>query len=266
MFKIGLCLSGGGAKSIVYIGLLKALEEEGIKLSVLSATSAGALIGALYSVGYSINEIEKIAVSLAEYSLTSISIFPKKSLFDNKNFLKFLEQYLNNKYFEDCKIPIFITATDLLKGEEVIFSKGELKLAVLASCSFPAIFPPVKYNDYLLVDGGVLNNTPTDILKKAKMNFIITADTYTYEEKEEYDNLLKILFRSYQLIDKMKIKFSLKKADFILKPELDEIGLTSLKEAKYIILKGYESFQRQKKEFYKKIRNSKIKYYLQFGL
>lgn len=266
MFKIGLCLSGGAAKSYVFVGLLKALEKENIPISILTGTSAGAIIAAFFGLGYSAKEIEEKTLDLINWNIGSISLFPKKSLLDNKNLKAYFQKNFENKNLEDFKIPLQISTTDLIEGKEYIIKEGPLVTALLATTAFPGMYPPIKINDKLLVDGGVLNNTPTDILKRLGSDFIITMNTYPEPKEDDYDNLLKVIFRSYQIIDINKIDNSLKIADFVFYPDLEGIKLTSIKQGKYIIDKGEESFYKQSDDFKKKLRLKKIKKFLTFGI
>jgi NTE family protein len=164
--KIGIALGSGAARGLAHIGLLKAFEDRKIKPYAITGSSMGALIGGIYASGY---PIEKIA----EFYLTlDFSIFKKfvdfkissAGLLGGERIEEFIASIIGNKSFEDLEIKFKCVATDLLTGLEIIFDKGDLVKAIRASISFPAVFVPVYYDKMFLVDGGIKNPVPVDIL------------------------------------------------------------------------------------------------------
>jgi Predicted esterase of the alpha-beta hydrolase superfamily len=158
-YKLGLALSGGGAKGFAHCGALKAMEEFDIHPDVISGTSAGAIVGALYAAGNSPVEICKMFMGKDFSTFTKFSI-PKAGFFDHTPFMGFLDKHLHVKKFEELKIPLFVVASDLDHGKSVAFSEGELGPALLASCSVPIIFNPVVIDGVHYVDGGIFRNFP----------------------------------------------------------------------------------------------------------
>lgn len=171
MKKIGLVLSGGGARTIAHLGVIKALEEEGIEFHHMSGTSAGALIAALYAGGLNPDEIFSLLVKLRIWSFAS-PVIPKRGLLGMNNAEKLLQEHLPVKTFEELQIPICVSATDLNSGKSVCFSQGDLVKPLLASCCIPVLFNPVKYEGRSYIDGGILNNLPVDLIKD-KVDFVI---------------------------------------------------------------------------------------------
>lgn len=162
--KIGLALSGGGARGIAHLGVLKALEELGLKPEMISGTSAGALFGALYAQGYSATEILQFVKQTKMVRILRLA-FSRVGLFKIEKLGKELGRYFPHNDFASLKIPLAVAATDITQGECVIFQEGELMRAVLASCCMPVIFRPIEFNNTGYVDGGLLNNLPIEPLK-----------------------------------------------------------------------------------------------------
>ena len=176
--KIGLALGSGGARGLAHIGVLKALEEYDIKISYICGSSIGALVGAAYAIGMPVKEMEERALQIDWKQMAKL-FFPTLSLsaLINDNFLwKFLKSIFNDKEFEDSNIPFSAIATDIETGEMLIVDSGKISHAVRASVSIPMIFSPVKYNKYILVDGGLTNPIPVDIVKKQNMDRIIAVN------------------------------------------------------------------------------------------
>ena len=163
-YKIGLALSGGGAKGFAHLGAFRLLEECGIKPDIISGTSAGALAGVLYADGYSSEEIIDIFTG-REFSEFAKPQIPKSGLFEMKRMNGFLQKHLRAKRFEDLKTPLVVIATDLDKGISHEFRSGSLIEAIVASCSIPIIFSPVLIDGSHFVDGGLFRNFPVSNIR-----------------------------------------------------------------------------------------------------
>jgi predicted acylesterase/phospholipase RssA/glycosidase len=164
-YKLGLALSGGGAKGFAHIGVFRLLEECKLTPDIISGTSAGAIAGVLFADGYSSAEIQDLFTG-REFSEFAQLQIPKDGLFDNKRFHTFLEHCLRAKRFEDLKIPLVVVATDLDNGKSHEFRSGPIADAVVASCSIPIIFSPVEINGIHYVDGGLFRNFPVSTIRK----------------------------------------------------------------------------------------------------
>ena len=176
--KIGLALGSGAARGLTHIGVLKAIEEKGIQIDYISGSSIGALIGAVYAIGMPVEEIERIALQ-TNWKLMAKIFSPTLSLSSlvNANYLsEFLSTWFGNKTFNDLKIPFSAITTDIQTGKMVVIEKGDLLSAIRASISIPIIFSPVTLGKYKLVDGGLVNPTPVDIVKKKGMDKVIAVN------------------------------------------------------------------------------------------
>lgn len=176
--QIGIALGSGGARGITHIGVLKAIEEKGIKLHYISGASIGALIGAAYSLGIPLSEIEDIALQTDWKTMAKIfqPSFSLHSLVNTNYLSEFLSTWFGNKTFNDLIIPFSAVASDIHSGKLYVFEKGDLITAIRASISIPVIFSPVIIGNHILVDGGLMNPTPVDIVRKKKVDKIIAVN------------------------------------------------------------------------------------------
>jgi len=176
--KTGIALGGGGAKGLAHIGVLKVLEGHGIVPDMVSGTSIGALIGALYCLHGSIAAVREFALGFEDANLSPY-LAPHPSgagLISEKRIRNFLDTTLGSGLIEDLDRPFFCPATDIRRGREVMFARGRLALAVRASISVPVIFRPVRHGRNYLVDGGLVNPVPVDVLKRNGAGFTIAVN------------------------------------------------------------------------------------------
>ena len=271
--KIGLVLSGGGAKGFAHIGVLKVLEEQGVEISYIGGTSMGAIIGGLYASGYSATQIDSIFHETDFDALLS-DFIPRasKNFYEKRNdeiyaftlpfnklrigiptaLSKGMYNYnLLNKLtykvrhirdFNKLPIPFLCVATDIETGEEVLLNKGYLAQAMLASGAFPTLFSPVEIDGRLLVDGGVTNNYPIEEVKKLGADFIIGVDVQDdLKDRKSLKDATRILVQisNLQMIDKMKKK--IKETDIYIKPDITKFSVISFDQGRDIIKKGEEA-------------------------
>jgi NTE family protein len=187
--KVGLVLSGGGARGLAHIGVLKVLQREGIPIDIIAGTSMGAILGAAYGSGKTLVEIENIALKFSRRSelIKLLDLSPRRrGLLEGHRVREFLADFFGDcRTFDHLKYPMAINAVDLITGEEIVFTKGELLPALYATSAIPGIFSPVSFNNHMLVDGGVLNNLPVDQARKLGANLIIAVNVHT---ELQYDN------------------------------------------------------------------------------
>ncbi|WP_281297936.1 patatin-like phospholipase family protein [Flavobacterium limnophilum] len=271
--KIGLVLSGGGAKGFAHVGVLKVLEESGIKIDFIGGTSMGAVIGGLYASGYNATQIDSI-VRVTNFDNLLIDYIPRssKSFYEKRNdelyalilpFNKFkigapqslsrgmFNYNLFNKLtlhvrhvrdFNQLPIPFLCIATDIEKGEQILLDKGVLAQALYASSALPSVFSPVILDDRFLIDGGVTNNYPIEEVRKLGADIIIGVDVQNgLRDREQLRDGTKILFQitNLQMIEKMKLNS--KNTDIYIKPDIKDYGAVSFEKAKEIIQKGEEA-------------------------
>ncbi len=161
--NIGLVLSGGGARGAAHIGVIKALEENGIFPTHISGTSAGAIVGALYAAGVSWSEMLNFFKTISIFQ-TNRYARNKPGFIDTEKFYDDLQTYFIKDNFDSLKKPLFVTAANIIDGTLKVFSKGQLIKPIMASASFPGVFTPTEINGKFYVDGGTLNNFPVEPL------------------------------------------------------------------------------------------------------
>jgi NTE family protein len=197
--SIGLVLSGGGVRGVAHLGVLKLLEEMGLRPSFISGTSAGALVGALYAAGHPINAIFE---AFKETPLLKVANFThrKPGFIDIEKFMQKLEEYFPGNSFESLKIKLFVTATDLIHGQSKTFHEGELIKPVLASCAVPVVFTPVKIGPTLYTDGGALNNFPTEPLNgRSDITIGVNVHPLKDTQAENIRSALSVMERIFHL-------------------------------------------------------------------
>lgn len=215
-YKIGFALSGGGIKGLCHAGVLKALEENGIRPEILSGVSAGAIVGALYADGYSPDEIASFFEGM-EFRKMAQPQIPDGGFFKINNFEKFLDKKLRAKTFEGLHIPLRIVATNLDKGQSVVFSKGNLLDAIIASASVPVLFSPKIIDGDHYVDGGVFKNFPVSTIRDDCEKVIgINASPLVVSNAKM--NLLNVAQRSYHYMFKANILHDKELCDVLIEP------------------------------------------------
>ena len=196
--KFGLALGGGSARGLAHVGVILTLEAYHIPIDIIAGTSIGSVIGSLYAIGATIKQLEETALSIKK-SKTLFMIdptFPHSGLISGDRIEKMLNKFaLKDKTFDDLNIPFAAVATEIESGAEVIITHGKLIDAVRASISIPGIFTPVKYQDYYLVDGGLVNPVPADVVQAMGADIIIAVnlskiDPYVPAIEFDKDNVL----------------------------------------------------------------------------
>ncbi|HPT43674.1 MAG TPA: patatin-like phospholipase family protein [Paludibacteraceae bacterium] len=215
-YQIGIAMSGGGIRGMCHAGVLKALEEFDIRPDIISGVSAGSIVGALYADGYTPDEIAGFFENVEFRKMTKVRI-PNGGLFGIGSFEKFLAGKLRAKTFEELKIPLRIVATNLDKGESVVFSSGNLLDAIIASSTFPVLFTPKVINGENYIDGGVFKNFPVSTIRDDCEKVIginaspLVADKYKM-------SVLNVAIRSYNFMFKANILHDKELCDYLIEP------------------------------------------------
>lgn len=271
--KIGLVLSGGGAKGFAHIGVLKVLEEAGVKIDYIAGTSMGAVIGGLYAVGYNAKQIDSI-FHTTDFDKLVNDYIPRssKNFYEKKNdalyafslpFNKFkiglpialskgmynygmLDKLCyavkDNNDFAKLNIPFLCIATNVETGQQIILDKGYLTQCLLASSSFPSLFSPVEIDNKILIDGGVSNNYPIDEVRKMGADIVIGVDVQDdLKDRNELKDATKILVQisNLQMIERMKIKSKI--TDIYINPDIENFSIMSFTNQAAIVKKGEEA-------------------------
>jgi len=296
--KIGLVLSGGGAKGFAHVCVLKVIDELGIPIDYISGTSMGSIIGGFYAIGYSAVDIEKMILSqdwdklladevsrkhvpfLAkqnyERHVLSFPIKPKgielpSGIVKGQNVINLFErlsiEYHNVDNFRKLPIPFVCVATDLETGEAVILDKGYLPEAMRASMAIPTVFSPIEIDGKLLVDGGMVNNFPVKEVVEMGADIVIGVDVQAGpKSKEELNSFLDVINQTVSLMSLKEFKKNIDFVDVYIKPDINNYSVGSFDEADSLIRKGEEigrtfipAFKDLKDKY--KLKKNKIKKY-----
>src|SRR5215467_8590957 len=236
--KLGLALGGGFARGLAHIGVLKVFEEEGIPIDFIAGTSVGAVIGASYASGISAKELGEIAtlVRFKDFSRWTVSRF---GLFSNDKMADFLTKFLRCKTFEELRIPLAVTATDILTGEPAVFTSGNLVDPVRASCAYPGMFLPVNINGRLLVDGLLAHAVPSTPLRAMGAERVIAIYLSAHWVKPKGPRHVFDLIGQCFSIAQAKMCGPWKAAsDIILEPAIGEFGYDDFARSKELIQAG----------------------------
>lgn len=228
--KIGLVLSGGGLRGIGHLGAISALEEYGIKPSIISGSSAGAIIGACYASGLSVEEMMQIVQNNDLFPARSLR-FRKAGFFDTGFLSSLIQKYIPENTFESLKIPLHVSATDVWLAKTVDIHNGPLDQALLASSSIPFLFPAVKQNGSTYYDGGLLDNLPVaPLLNQCDYLIGVNVNALDHPASEQLSSL-KMLDRIIHLAIRQSVVRSAEKCDlFIEPPNMLQFGLFDKKQ------------------------------------
>jgi NTE family protein len=249
--KIGIAFGAGGARGIAHLLMIEALDELGVKPSIISGSSIGSVVGAFYAAGFSSKEMMEILEQLINPKSDSVFDFLLKSdivklftMFDpqfiksgfikGEKFQNYMKTHLKISRFEELKIPLIVVATDYWKKEEVIFDKGELIQPIKASYSLPGLFTPVKIKNKILIDGGAVNPLPYDLIKgQCDITIAIDVTAVKAQSDKEIPPTFDSVFTTYQTMQNSIIKERLKflKPDIYIKPEIYDVRVFDFAKA-----------------------------------
>ncbi len=238
--KLGLALSGGGTFGTAYIGVFRAFEEAGLHFDYVAGTSAGALFGAGYCAGIPTEKMEKIALSLREKDVLTSKFILVPSKTDKLE--KLIDQVFEGRTFEQLKTPFCAVAVDVISGEELHFRSGSLSKAIAGSCAFPGAFYPVEYPPFRLVDGGIQNNIPADVVREMGADVVVAVDLNPSRGAgTDSDKYLSMMLAVFRIMMKSNSYRGYVHSDYILKLDLTEFNQMKLNGTKDMIEIGYQT-------------------------
>lgn len=246
---LGLALGSGGSRGVAHIGVLVALEEEGIKPAFISGCSMGAVVGGCYASGINPNHIRDIVLQLKPRDILDIApgFVSRKSLLRSKKMEDLLTEYLGEKNIEDLPIPFVCVATDLYSGRLHTFTSGRAATAIQASSSMPCVFKPVETGGMLLVDGGCLCRVPVSQVKQLGADVVLAVDalSHTDEPVTEVGNILDLVLRVFDIMDNqqtaMHSRIDGDLADITLRPPMHGISQYVIKDLPRAYEEGYNA-------------------------
>ncbi len=220
--RIGLALSGGFARGIAHIGVLRVLVEHHIPIDVISGTSVGALIGAAYASGTTIGEMERQAkeTRFTDFGRWTLS---RLGLASNQKLEEFLARFTTAKRFEDLRIPMAIVATDLGAGNTVYFTQGDLGTAVRASCAYPGLFVPINLNGRILVDGFLTEPVPVEGARRMGAEIVIAVNLSSRVVETKPKSMFEVIGRAFSVVQQTTEITWRRGADVVIEPQVMEV-------------------------------------------
>jgi NTE family protein len=240
MPTIGLALGGGFARGIVHVGILKALEAEGIPINFVSGTSVGALVGAAYCSGVTPAELEVIASRVRFRDLARWTL-SRYGFATNLRMTSFLDRILKVKTFEELRIPLAVTATDFASGEGVVFRSGSLTDPVRASCAYPGVFLPVTVNGRLLVDGMLAHSLPTSPVRDMGADRVIAVNLKSsWSTTDGPRHIFDVIGQCFSIAQDMNCAQSRACADLIIEPDVTGYRYDDFEHSAELVYLGEE--------------------------
>jgi len=222
--KLGLALGSGAARGLAHIGVLKVLEEADIPIDIITGTSMGAFIGAMYAAGVPVAQMEQVALEIDWLSMARLlaPVMPTSGLSDGKKLVAFMAELLPARDFKDLRLPLAVTATDINTGEAIIIKQGDLLEAIRASLAFPGIFSPVRFGQRFLVDGGLCNPIPTDVARNLGAERIIGVCTIPAVIKQTPETFLPTRHGSSKTISRWRDFFNTRSIEHAFRSALGQ--------------------------------------------
>ncbi len=256
--QIGLALSSGNARGFAHIGVLKVLQEEGIPIDMVAATSIGAIVGALYAVGRTLDEITRFALNVQRqynfftgFRFWDIGLPPRSGLLRGRAAHEYLREWVRDRVFSDLEIPMHIIAADAISGEEVVFNSGPVADAVRASMSIIGIFEPARVGHRFLIDGGTVNPVPTSALLNNGCNIILASSVIPNLQDRLHrkqaqatgrvPNVLSIVMGATEIMESEIIKTRMSGVHVLIRPDVARYNTLDYSKASEIIKAGEEA-------------------------
>ena len=256
--KLGFALGSGGSRGVAHIGFLRAMEEKGVRPDYIVGCSMGAVVGAAYASGFSVDKMEEAVKKLRLLDLVAPT-GKRGGLFDTKKVRKLLEKYIGDITFADLKIPFRCVAVDMITQRVIEFSEGSLLDAVIASSSIPSVFRPLEKDGMRLIDGGILERVPFMQVKDMGADVVVAVDVLGQRStKEKCPTTLGVLLEAIDIADNARTRIRRHtyqdQIDFWIEPELGDMSQYVVKNLGFAAEKGYEVGQKYAKEIKAKLK------------
>lgn len=258
--KIALVLGGGAARGFAHIGVIKALEAQGIFPDMVVGTSAGSLVGALYAAGNNGFALQKLAMEMDEAAISdwSVPLFSQSSgVLKGEAVQLYVNRAVNHQPIEKLKIPFGAVATDLHTGQPILFRRGNTGAAVRASSSVPGVFQPVKIGHATYVDGGLVSPVPVSFARKMGADFVIAVNISAQPEAQPASGTLEILLQTFAIMGQSLNQYELRDADIVIRPELATMKGNDFQQRNVAILAGERAATAQMPELKQRLKSKR---------
>lgn len=237
--NIGLAFSGGAVLGAAHVGVLKALDEYEVRPRYLSGTSIGAFIASLYAFGVDWRTMENMGNGLSWIDVTGLSL-SRYALLSNEKLGKLITKHIGQKNLEDAPIPLALVATDISNGEKVILREGPVDKAVMASTCIPGIFKPIEIDGRLLVDGGIVENTPIATAKDLGADYVIAIDVLSKLIHDRPNHIVDIIINSFHYTLRAAALHLTEEADLAIVPNTTGFSRSRMGQIKALMAQGYK--------------------------
>lgn len=236
---IGLVLGGGAARGFAHIGVIQALEEAGIRPDLVVGTSAGSVVAALYASGKNGSDLQKVAQSMDEASLSDWRFpFFKPGVLKGEALARFISAQVGGRQIQDMPLRLGVVATDLHSGQGVLFQRGDTATAVRASSAIPAVFQPVLISGREYVDGGLVAPVPVQFARQMGAQLVIAVDISDAPQDSGALDTFQILMQTFSIMGKRINAFELSEADVVVKPQLNGLSSASFASRGQAVVAG----------------------------
>lgn len=238
--KIGVALGSGSSRGLAHIGVLEVLEKYNIEPDIVSGSSIGALIGALYCCGFDLKYAPLLCKGLSKKDYVDVAV-PRTGFVKGDRIKEIVKLLTKNKDFKDLDKKLFIVATDLKNKKLQVFQEGKIYEAVRASISIPGVFVPVYYEDMVLVDGGVLERVPSKVIKDYGADYIIGVDVGFNLKTSNCKSIFNVLYESIDLMEKELFDLKKQESDKLIRIDIDDVDPLDFEHVDTTIEKGREA-------------------------
>lgn len=235
--KIALALGGGAARGFAHIGVIKALEAQGIVPDMVVGTSAGSVVGALYASGMSGFELQSLALTMQENMLADWTL-PNRGVLKGEALQDFINLKVKNLTIQKMPKPLGVVATDLQSGEKVLFRRGDTGMAVRASSAVPGVFQPVEISGRDYVDGGLTSPVPAQVARSMGADFVIAVDISSVSRRGKLSGTLDVLLQTFAIMGHTISSHELEDADVVIRPQTAAVSSTDFEDRHLAILEG----------------------------
>jgi NTE family protein len=235
--KIALALGGGAARGFAHIGVIKALEAQGIVPDMVVGTSAGSVVAALYASGMNGFDLQKVALQMQEDMLADWTL-PNRGVVKGEALQAFINQNVKGQTIQNLSKPLGVVATDLQSGDMILFRRGDTGMAVRASSAVPGVFQPVEINGRDYVDGGLTSPVPAQSARSMGADFVIAVDISSVGRREKLTGTLDIMLQTFAIMGHSISRHELEDADVVIKPRTATMSSTDFEDRHHAILEG----------------------------
>lgn len=241
--RVGLALGGGAARGFAHIGVIKGLEARNVQVDLITGTSAGSVVAALYASGMNGFALNKLALTMDEASISDWAMpFRTRGILQGVALQNFLNTTLHDRPIEKMTRPLGVVSTDLRTGQPILFQRGNTGIAVRASCSIPSIFEPVRIAGHEYVDGGLVSPVPASFARKMGADFVIAVDISARPETAPTQSQFDVLMQTFTIMGQSIKTYELEKyADVVIRPNLNAMSSSDFTQRNAAILAGEEA-------------------------